>query len=58
MSAADQTCEDRRARAAAKLPPPVISWRRRWVNYLVFIPLVALGDGLLRDDFAGVRGLG
>ncbi len=27
------------------MPPPGVSWRRRWVNYLVFIPLVALATG-------------
>ena len=41
MSAADQIVKtDEPTRPG--VPPPMPSWRRRWVNYLVFIPLIAL----------------
>ena len=40
MSAADQILKTEGP--AQPQAPPVISWRRRWVNYLVFIPLLAL----------------
>jgi 1-acyl-sn-glycerol-3-phosphate acyltransferase len=44
MSAADQTLktEEPTPPAPPEVPPPVVSWRRRWANYLVFIPLLAL----------------
>jgi 1-acyl-sn-glycerol-3-phosphate acyltransferase len=41
MSAADQILKTERP-AQPQGPPTVVSWRRRWVNYLVFIPLVAV----------------
>ena len=41
MSAADQLVTTEEP-VQPEAPPPAISWRRRWVNYLVFIPLVAL----------------
>lgn len=44
MSAADQMVTTEEP-AQPAVPPPVISWRRRWVNYLVFIPLVGLATG-------------
>jgi 1-acyl-sn-glycerol-3-phosphate acyltransferase len=44
MSAADQILETEEP-AQPKAPPPVLSWRRRWVNYLVFVPLVAMATG-------------
>jgi len=40
MSAADQILKTEGP--AQPQAPPVISWRRRWVNYVVFIPLLAL----------------
>jgi 1-acyl-sn-glycerol-3-phosphate acyltransferase len=44
MSAANQTLktEEPTPPAPTEVPSPVVSWRRRWVNYLVFIPLLAL----------------
>jgi 1-acyl-sn-glycerol-3-phosphate acyltransferase len=47
MSAANETLktEEPTPPAPPEALPPVISWRRRWVNYLVFIPLVALATG-------------
>jgi 1-acyl-sn-glycerol-3-phosphate acyltransferase len=45
MSAADESLKTEAPRAP-DAPQPVVSWRRRWVNYLVFIPLVALATGL------------
>jgi len=44
MSAADQLVNTEQP-VQPEAPPPVLSWRRRWVNYLVFIPLVALATG-------------
>ena len=44
MSAADQLPKIEEP-VHPEAPPPVLSWRRRWVNYLVFIPLVALATG-------------
>ena len=44
MSAADQLVNTEEP-AQPEAPPPILSWRRRWVNYLVFIPLVALATG-------------
>lgn len=41
MSAADQLVKMPEP-VQPEAPPPVVSWRRRWVNYLVFIPMVAL----------------
>jgi 1-acyl-sn-glycerol-3-phosphate acyltransferase len=41
MSAADQLVKTPEP-VQPEAPPPVVSWRRRWVNYLVFIPLVGL----------------
>jgi 1-acyl-sn-glycerol-3-phosphate acyltransferase len=48
MSAADESLKTEEPKPAAQpeAPPVVVSWRRRWVNYLVFIPLVALATGL------------
>ena len=47
MSAADQTVKTEEPTPAGQpeAPPVAVSWRRRWVNYLVFIPLVALATG-------------
>jgi 1-acyl-sn-glycerol-3-phosphate acyltransferase len=28
--------------APPEVPPPVVSWRRRWANYLLFLPVLAL----------------
>jgi 1-acyl-sn-glycerol-3-phosphate acyltransferase len=39
MSAANEPLT---TKAQHEGPPPEVSWRRRWVNYLVFIPLVGL----------------
>jgi len=44
MSAADQMVKTEQP-ARPEVPPPALSWRRRWVNYLVFVPLVALATG-------------
>jgi 1-acyl-sn-glycerol-3-phosphate acyltransferase len=44
MSAADQLVNTEEP-VQPEAPPPILSWRRRWVNYLVFIPLVALATG-------------
>ncbi len=44
MSAADQIVKTEEP-APQEAPRVVISWRRRWVNYLVFVPLVALATG-------------
>jgi 1-acyl-sn-glycerol-3-phosphate acyltransferase len=47
MSAANETLktEEPTPPAQPEAPPPVVSGRRRWVNYLVFIPLVGLSTG-------------
>ncbi len=47
MSAADQTVKTEEPTPAGQpeAPPVAVSWRRRWVNYLVFIPLVGLATG-------------
>ena len=48
MSASNETLKTEESNpvelpmARADAPPPVISWRRRWVNYLVFIPLIGV----------------
>src|SRR5580692_9494944 len=44
MSAADQIVKTEEP-ARPDAPTPIISWRRRWVNYLVFVPLVAAATG-------------
>jgi 1-acyl-sn-glycerol-3-phosphate acyltransferase len=44
MSAADQIVKTEEP-ARPDAPTSIISWRRRWVNYLVFIPLVAMATG-------------
>ncbi|HSY34704.1 MAG TPA: lysophospholipid acyltransferase family protein [Acidobacteriaceae bacterium] len=41
MSAADQIVKTEEP-ARPEAPRPFVSWRRRWVNYVVFVPLVAL----------------
>jgi 1-acyl-sn-glycerol-3-phosphate acyltransferase len=42
MSAADQLVKTEEPVQPEGPPPVVLSWRRRWVNYVVFIPLVGL----------------
>lgn len=44
MSAADQMLKTEEP-ARPEVPGPVVSLRRRWVNYLVFVPLVAAATG-------------
>jgi 1-acyl-sn-glycerol-3-phosphate acyltransferase len=56
MSAADESLKTKepmpnaqpaaRPNAQPDAQPVVVSWRRRWVNYLLFIPLVALATAL------------
>jgi 1-acyl-sn-glycerol-3-phosphate acyltransferase len=47
MAAAEETLktEEPTPPAPTDAPPVVVSWRRRWVNYLVFMPLVGLATG-------------
>lgn len=44
MPAADETLKTEAVPTAEppEAPPPVLSWRRRWANYLMFIPLIGL----------------
>jgi 1-acyl-sn-glycerol-3-phosphate acyltransferase len=44
MSAADQMLKTEEP-ARPEAPGPIVSLRRRWVNYLVFVPLVAAATG-------------
>ncbi|MGA8938329.1 MAG: lysophospholipid acyltransferase family protein [Acidobacteriaceae bacterium] len=48
MSAANETLKTEEPTPAEQpdVLPPVVSWRRRWVNYLVVIPLLALATGV------------